>query len=50
MKVYHKDKDGDLREVNDNSVDYGDGNVMIQYKDDNEVAIVSKSELILEPS
>jgi hypothetical protein len=44
MKLYH-----DGREINDNAVDYGDGTVMIQYKDDNEVAIINKSEIKTEP-
>ncbi len=40
MKLTH-----DGREINDNGIDYGDGSVMIQYKDTGDVAIVRKSEI-----
>jgi len=43
MKILHKG-----REVEDNAVDYGDGTVMIQYKDDGDIAIIRKSELTTE--
>lgn len=44
IKVFHV-KDGVAREVESNAVDYGDGTVMVQYVDDNDVAIVPKAEL-----
>jgi hypothetical protein len=47
MKVYHVTQD-EKREVNNNAVDYGDGTIMVQYLDDNQVAIVPKSELVVE--
>jgi hypothetical protein len=36
------------REVENNAVDYGDGTVMIQYKDNGDIAIVPKSEITQE--
>jgi hypothetical protein len=45
-KVMHKAQDGTTREINNNAVDYGDGTVMIQYLDNDDVAIVSKEEII----
>lgn len=40
MKLIHKG-----REIEHNAVDYGDGTVMVQYKDDQSVAIVRKEEI-----
>jgi hypothetical protein len=40
MLLFHKD-----REIRNNAIDYGDGTVMIQYKDNDDVAIVPKSEI-----
>jgi len=40
MKLEH-----DGREIYSNAVDYGDGSVMIQYVDNDEVTIVAKSEI-----
>jgi hypothetical protein len=48
-KVVHV-KDGIEREISNNALDYGDGTVMIEYKDDKEIAIVLKSELEVRPS
>ena len=38
--VYHNN-----REIESDAVNYGDGNVMIRYKDTGEIAIVPKSEI-----
>jgi hypothetical protein len=38
--VYHND-----REIESDAVDYGDGNVMIRYKDTGEITIVPKNEI-----
>lgn len=38
------------REIEDNAVDYGDGTVMIGYKDNGDIAIVPKSEIKAEDS
>lgn len=43
MKVIHKG-----REIDPSAVDYGDGNVMVRYMDNDEVAVVPKSELKFE--
>jgi hypothetical protein len=48
-KVYHRDKHGNEREINNNAVDYGDGTVMVQYLDNDQVAIVPKEEIINRP-
>lgn len=40
MKLVHNG-----REIENNSVDYGDGTVMVQYKDDSSVAIIRKEEI-----
>jgi hypothetical protein len=39
-KILHKG-----REVEDNAVDYGDGTIMISYKDNGDIAIIPKAEL-----
>lgn len=49
MRIVHV-KDGVEREVESNAVDYGDGTVMVQYVDDDDVAIVPKAELETRPS
>lgn len=38
----------DGREINDNAVDYGDGMVMVSYKDTGDVAIIRKSDIKVE--
>jgi hypothetical protein len=45
-KVFHKSPKGREREIARNAVDYGDGTVMIQYLDNDDVAIVPKDEII----
>lgn len=36
------------REIEDNGIDYGDGSVMIRYKDDGDVVIVPKLDIKVE--
>jgi hypothetical protein len=49
FKVVHKAQDGREREIARNAVDYGDGTVMVQYLDTDDVAIVNKDEIINVP-
>lgn len=50
FKIFHRpegnsERDGD-REIERNAVDYHDGNVMIQYSDDGEIAIIPISQIV----
>jgi hypothetical protein len=46
VKVFHKAQGGTEREIARNAVDYGDGTVMVQYLDNDDVAIIPKEEII----
>lgn len=47
MKTFHRQQDGTERELNNNAVDYHDGNVMVQYVDTDEIAIIPKEEIVI---
>jgi hypothetical protein len=40
MKITH-----DGREIEKDAIDYGDGNVMVRYKDNGEIKVVTKKEI-----